>query len=387
MNAPSDPEMAAEPERRPSERVFFSRLTLRRFRSHDSFDFEADARPVAIFGPNGAGKTNILESISVLAPGRGLRGAKAEEMAGRPDPIGWSVKARLESGGGGLEIAAQCDLRPGGEQGKRRLSVGGEPASQTALAQRLRALWLTPAMDRLWIEGASERRKFLDRLTLAFEPGHGAQVAEYERAMRERNRLLKDMQKGASVAGAWLDALEQRMGEAGAALTAARLRAIDTLGASQDEGDAAFPKADLDLVPAEGDLVFDAAGPLIEAMRRSRRADAAAGRSLVGPHRDDLGARYAAKGVEARLASTGEQKALLISIVLAAARALASSGGTPPILLLDEIAAHLDDGRRAALYDELTTLKLQAWLTGTGPELFSALGERAQSLELKAPEL
>lgn len=379
-----DAEPAGPPDHAPAG-AFFSHLTLRRFRSHRALERSFDARPVTIYGPNGAGKTNILEAVSVLTPGRGLRGATSEEMAQRPDPIGWTIKAVLESGGENFELAAQCDLRAGAaERGKKRMTIDGAPVSQTALAQRLRALWLTPAMDRLWIEGASERRKFLDRLTLAFEPGHGAQVSEYERAMRERNRLLKEAQKGAQIAPAWLAALEQRMSVAGAALSSARLRAVEVLSAAQDAGDAAFPKADLDLVPAEGDIVFDAPALLAEALERSRRIDMAAGRSLVGPHRDDLSARYAAKDVEARQASTGEQKALLISIVLAAARALKSRGTTPPLLLLDEVAAHLDEGRRAALYDELTTLKVQAWLTGTGPELFSSLGERSQSLELTA---
>ena len=224
-----DPTPATRPHRAPAG-AFFSKLILRRFRSHRSLEREFDARPVAIYGPNGAGKTNILEAVSVLAPGRGLRGATSDEMAQRPDPIGWTIKATLEAEGETLDLTAQCDLRPGAaERGKKRTTLDGSPVSQTALAQKLRALWLTPAMDRLWIEGAGERRKFLDRLTLAFEPGHGAQVSEYERAMRERNRLLKERQKGASVAPAWFDALEQRMGAAGATLTASRLRAVARL--------------------------------------------------------------------------------------------------------------------------------------------------------------
>lgn len=376
MSDPND--LSVAPARSGQIGSHLTRLTLRRFRSHKAFDLETDARPVAIYGPNGAGKTNILEAVSILAPGRGMRGAKTEEMAGRPEPIGWSVKARL-AGEPGVEIAAQADLRPGaGDRGKRRLTLDGAAVSQTELAERLRALWLTPAMDRLWIEGGTERRKFLDRLTLAFEPAHGARSSEYERAMRERNRLLKE--GGGSPA--WLDALEQRMAASGAAISAARLRAVATLSDAQRQGDENFPKADLSLAPGEGSDVLIEAERLAETLARGRRRDAAAGRTLFGPHRDDLAARYAAKDIEARLASTGEQKALLISVVLAAARAQVKAGATPPILLLDEVAAHLDEGRRAALYDELTTLRLQAWLTGTGAELFTALGDRAQRVEL-----
>ncbi|MEL6977724.1 MAG: DNA replication/repair protein RecF [Pseudomonadota bacterium] len=363
----------------PARRRHLSRLTLRRFRSHSALDLDLTARPIALYGPNGAGKTNILEAVSLLAPGRGLRGAKAEELAQRPDPIGWSVKGRLEEGAGAAaEIAVQMDLRPGApDHGKRRVTLDGAPVSQTALAARLKTLWLTPAMDRLWIEGPSERRKFLDRLTLAFDPEHGARAARYERAMRERNRLLKE----GGAAPAWLSALEARMAEEGAALSQARLAAVAELAAAQEAGESAFPKAELSLAPAEGPL-FQEVEALAAALAGARGRDAAAGRALLGPHRDDLEAIYAAKDMPARSASTGEQKALLISLVLAAARALTLRGAAAPILLLDEVAAHLDEGRRAALYDELTALGAQAWLTGTGPELFEALGPRADRLAL-----
>lgn len=364
---------------------YLSRLSLRRFRSHQQLELTLDPRPVAIYGPNGAGKTNILEAISALAPGRGLRGAKAEEMAARPEAIGWSVKGRLVVGAEPpLELSGAVDLRPGApDRGRRLLRLDGAPISQTALARKLRLLWLTPAMDRLWIEGAAERRRFLDRIALAFEPEHGARAGAYEHAMRERNRLLKE----GGAAPAWLEALETRMAEAGAAISETRRATAARLIAAQAEGESAFPKATLRLIdPEEADALW-AAPALAEALARARPRDAAAGRALVGPHRDDLAAVYAAKDAPARQCSTGEQKALLISLILAAARALCAasaveSGLGAPLLLLDEIAAHLDEGRRAALYDELTALKLQAWLTGAGPELFDSLGDRAQRLAL-----
>ncbi|MEO1329524.1 MAG: DNA replication/repair protein RecF [Pseudomonadota bacterium] len=360
--------------------IFIQSLALTRFRNHDRFTVEADARPIAIHGRNGAGKTNILEAVSMLSPGRGLRGAKVEEIAGRPDPIGWSVRGAVEGPEGARRLSVSVDLRDGA---KRQVRIDDEPASQTALGEILRMTWLTPAMDRLWIEGASERRRFLDRATLAFEPAHGERAAAYERAMRERNRLLKE----GGAPGAWLDALEERMAEAGALMARARAALIARWEAAQAEAESAFPTAGLSLEEAdesriaglEGDWTASA---FSAALARGRGRDAAAGRTLVGPHRVDLAATYLAKGVEAKLCSTGEQKALLISLTLATARALAAETGSPPILLLDEVAAHLDAGRRAALFDEICALGAQAWMTGTGPELFEALGDRALDLAL-----
>lgn len=356
-------------------RLFLSKLDLRRFRSHQAFSRDFHGRPVAIYGPNGAGKTNILEAISLLTPGRGLRGAKADEMAGRPEPIGWAVRATVESPEGAREISVSVDLRGAA---RRQITLDEAPATQTDLGGVLRALWLTPAMDRLWIEGAGERRRFLDRTTLAFDPGHAERSAAYERAMRERNRLLKD---GVSDP-AWLDALEAQMAERGLEIASARVDALDRLARAQATAETVFPRAEVSI--EEEEPVAGVAG--VEAYRErlaaGRRRDAAAGRALFGPHRSDLQAIYAAKNMEARHCSTGEQKALLISLVLATARAIDAMAGAPPVMLLDEIAAHLDDGRRAALYDELTAIGAQAWMTGTGPELFEALGERAERIEL-----
>lgn len=359
-------------------------LELRRFRSHASLALSLDERSVAIHGPNGAGKTNILEAVSLLSPGRGLRGAKAEELAARPDPIGWAVAARLRADNYAEDTRVQVsvDLR---QTAKRVISVDDATENQLALGRLSSALWLTPAMDRLWIEGASERRRFLDRLTLAFDPAHAERSAAYEKAMRERNRLLKE----GHFEPAWLCALEAQMATAGAGIIRARSATIEALIEAQSGAKTLFPKAQIAILQSSEVEENGAASHrdetgLAEALERGRRRDAAAGRTLSGPHRDDLNAIYAEKAIEARHCSTGEQKALLISLVLAAARALEARHGRTPLLLLDEVAAHLDEARRAALYDEICAIGAQAWMTGTGPELFEALGDRAQWVALSA---
>jgi len=238
-------------------------------------------------------------------------------------------------------------------------------------------LWLIPAMDRLWIEGAAGRRRFLDRMTMSFVPGHADASLLYEKAMRERNRLLKDQVRD----GHWYIALERQMAEAGAEIHANRKTALARIMEAQMQAETAFPTAELDLVQTEGEMP-ETEDDLRAALAESRFRDLIAGRSLVGPHRADLYGSYAAKGVPAAECSTGEQKALLVSLILANARALAGDFGAPPILLLDEVAAHLDAGRRAALYDEICGLGAQAWMTGTGPELFSELGTRAQHVHV-----
>lgn len=332
-----------------------------------------DGRPVAIFGPNGAGKTNILEAVSFLSPGRGLRRAAPDEVARRPEALGWKLKAELESLHQHHEIETFAE--PGGS---RSVVIDGKPAPQSALGRIARMLWLVPAMDRLWIEGAEGRRRFLDRMTLSFEPGHAEAVLTYEKAMRERNRLLRDEVRDAG----WYGALEAQMAEAGALIQSNRASAVTRVAAAQDGAETAFPAADLTILGPDGeDFPFDASD-LADAFATGRSRDMAAGRTLSGPHRADLGAVYAAKGVPAAQASTGEQKALLISLILANGRALAEDFGAPPILLLDEVAAHLDAGRRAALYDEICALGAQAFLTGTGAELFDTWGTRAQAIEV-----
>ncbi|SLN63324.1 DNA replication/repair protein RecF [Roseisalinus antarcticus] len=349
-----------------------TRLTLSHFRSHKRATLATDARPVAIFGPNGAGKTNLLEAVSILSPGRGMRRASAEDMTRRPEALGWKVRADVTAPDRAHEIETWSE---GGAA--RQVKVDSKTAPQLALGRLVRVLWLIPAMDRLWIEGADGRRRFLDRAVLSFDPDHGDAVLSYEKAMRERNRLLKDQVRDAH----WYGALERQMAEAGARIHAGRLAALEALTEAQEGAETAFPTAALALEQSEGALPGDA-GALRAGFAEGRGRDMAAGRTLTGPHRTDLAAVFAAKGVAARDCSTGEQKALLISLILANARALQARLGAPPLLLLDEVSAHLDAGRRAALYAEIVALGAQAWMTGTGPELFDELGPAAQRVEV-----
>lgn len=347
-------------------------LSLSHFRSHKRVEILCDARPVALFGANGAGKTNILEAISLLSPGRGLRRASAEDMTRRPEALGWKIQAILQRDRQLSEIEIWSE-----NNAARQLRLDGKAAAQLALARLTRVLWLVPSMDRLWIEGAEGRRRFLDRIALSFFPDHGEAVLTYEKAMRERNRLLKDQRRDAH----WYSALERQMAEAGAQIYSNRQLSLDRLHAAQEAAETAFPTAGLELIQAEGEITKSAEA-LKQVLAENRPRDLAAGRSLIGPHRSDLAAEFRAKGVAARDCSTGEQKALLVSLILANARALISDLGFAPILLLDEVAAHLDRDRQAALYDEICALGSQAWMTGTGLELFAALGDRAQYFEL-----
>jgi DNA replication and repair protein RecF len=326
-----------------------------------------DGRPVAIWGANGAGKTNILEAVSLLSPGRGLRRAAVEDIARKPEALGWKVRAKVLGLGGAHEVETFSE---GAES--RQVRIDGKAATQVMLGRILRILWLVPAMDRLWIEAAEGRRRFLDRITLSFAPDHAEAVLVYEKAMRDRNRLLKDQVSDPH----WYAALEGQMAGAGAVITQNRRFALARLAAAQDGAETAFPRADLALTGPEGEGASD---DLATALADGRRRDMAAGRTLAGPHRADLSAVYAAKDVPADQCSTGEQKALLISLILANARALAADLGAAPVLLLDEVAAHLDTARRAALYDEICALRAQAIMTGTEPALFDSLGARAQN--------
>jgi len=349
-----------------------SRLVLGHFRSHRAARLEFDGRPVAIWGPNGAGKTNILEALSLLSPGRGLRRAGTDEMTRRPDGIGWKVAATVDIPSMSHEVETWAEAG-----GARQVTIDGKAASQAALGRIGRILWLVPAMDRLWIEGAEGRRRFLDRIVLSFEPGHAEASLTYEKAMRERNRLLKDMVTDAS----WYQALEAQMAAAGAGIAENRRSTLARLATAQAGARTVFPAADLTLIlPEEARAETEA--DLRDALAEGRRRDLAAGRTLAGPHRADLGAVWATKGIAADQCSTGEQKALLLSLILTTARAQAEDFGAAPILLLDEVAAHLDAERRDALYDEIVALRAQAFLTGTGPELFESLGNRAEALEV-----
>jgi len=355
--------------------LFLHELTLSHFRSHKRAVLALDGRPVAIHGPNGAGKTNILEAVSLLSPGRGLRRATAEDVMRRPEGLGWKVTAVLKSLSQVHEIETWAE--PGAA---RQVTIDGKTAPQLALGRIARVVWLVPVMDRLWTEGAEGRRRFLDRMAMSFEPGHADAVLAYEKAMRERNRLLRDGQGDRH----WYHALEAQMARAGAEIQTNRAYTVARLAAAQAEAETSFPAAVLSVLHADGaEDGPEGEAALVAAFEAGRGRDLAAGRTLVGPHRADLAAVYAAKGVAAKDASTGEQKALLVSLVLANARALAHDFGAPPILLLDEVAAHLDAGRRAALYDEICALGAQAFMTGTGPELFADLDDRAQVFEVR----
>jgi len=336
---------------------------------------------VVLAGPNGAGKTNVLDAISLLSPGRGLRGAKLAEHT-RKGPVAseetlWAVAATVargqteyEIGTGLIRGSAQASAsRSGGESrhGKREVRLNGVAASSSAdLGDIVQLIWLTPAMDRLFIESAGGRRRFLDRLVLGFDAGHARSATRYETAMRERARLLKYGPRDP----AWLDGLENEMAEAGVLIAQARAATVENLSrALAERGQAgAFPAASLNLTD---ELHNSNADGLRAAFATSRIRDAEAGRTLAGPHTTDLAVRHTAKRADARDCSTGEQKALLISIMLADARELSRAReGLAPILLLDEIAAHLDATRRAALFEEIHALSAQAWMTGTDLSLF-----------------
>lgn len=360
------------------------RLALTAFRSYPALTLEADARPVFLVGENGAGKTNILEAISLLSPGRGLRGTalvdSARRLPGEADPkTPWAVAATVDGPDGSFDIGTGLAPQPDGRLSERRVAhINGTAApASTALSETCRLVWLTPAMDRLFLESPGGRRRFLDRLTLAFEPGHGRTATAYERAMRERMKLLKE---GGDAA--WLDAIEAQMAAAGLALANARARTAERLKADLAPLTGAFPQGLIAITGtfeetrAPGD---DGEARFRDMLARRRRADAEAGRSLYGPHTADLAVTHVGRGRPAAECSTGEQKALLIGLVLAAARAQGrADAGAAPLLLLDEIAAHLDAPRRAALFDEISAIGAQAWMTGTDRSLFAGMGDRGQ---------
>jgi len=309
----------------------------------------------------------------MLSPGRGLRRAASDDMVRKPETVGWKIAAELQS----LHQIHEVETWLEGGQG-RSVRIDGKNANQIALGRIARILWLVPSMDRLWMEGADGRRRFLDRMVLSFDPTHAQNTLTYEKAMRERNRLLKDQVRDVH----WYRALEAQMSDSGAAIQSARTATITALTEAQEGAETEFPRSNLSITMAEGVEPVDNAEALADALAASRPRDLAAGRTLVGPHRADLSAIFTAKGVAAKECSTGEQKALLISLILANGRALAQSFGAPPILLLDEVAAHLDSNRRAALYHEITALGAQAFMTGTGAELFDSLDENALRLEV-----
>jgi DNA replication and repair protein RecF len=373
-------------------RAVLRRLTLTDFRSYERAALALDGRPAFLFGPNGAGKTNLLEAISFLIPGRGLRNAAMAEVGRRepaePQGRAWAVAAELEGADGPVQLGTGLEAAGAA---RRSVRIDGEAAQPGRLADLVRLVWLTPREDRLFLEAASERRRFYDRLVFAGEPGHAVQVAAYERAMRERMRLLAE----APADPAWLNALEARLAKAGAAMAMARARTLAALTAEiAARGERPFPQASLALsgeweaMAAGGVSLAEIEARLSVALVAARPRDAAAGRALVGPHRGDLLVDYVQKGRSAAQSSTGEQKALILNLILAQASRLSRAKSQPnPILLLDEVAAHLDSLRRAALFDEIEALGLQAFLTGTDAALFAALKGRAQGFSIDAGRL
>jgi DNA replication and repair protein RecF len=370
-------------------------LTLTDFRSYASARLDVGPGPVVLHGPNGAGKTNVLEALSLFTPGKGLRGATAQEM-GRREPgevsgRAWAVALTLDDAGGDT-VRLGTGVQTAGAS-RRLVRIEGETAQPGRLLDHLRPVWATPEHDRLFSDARAERLKFFDRLVFAAEPAHAAVVAAYEKALRERLRLLIDGAEGREADPLWLDALEVRLGEAGARATLSRARALETLQAGIDaRSDRPFPQADLALVGETEGFARDGAdettlaAAIRDGMARSRGRDAGAGRSLFGPHRADLTALHRAKNRPAAEGSSGEQKALALNLILAQVGRLAT-GGAAPVLLLDEAPAHLDADRRAALFEEIVALNLQAFMTGTEAVLFAPLEGRAAFVRVEAGAL
>ena len=365
--------------------AWIRRLSLTNFRSYHAAQVTLDrAGPVVLTGANGAGKTNLIEAISLFAPGRGLRRATMEELAFAEGDGGWAISAEIEGMLGLATLGTGIDP-PAGEETSptRRYRVDREPVSSaTAFADHLRVVWLTPAMDPLFNGPASERRRFLDRLVLAVDAQHASRVSALERSLRSRNRLLEDQRSDPH----WLDAIEHETAEVAVAVAAARAETVARLSSAleQARGDAPeFPFARIALEGWMEELLPSHSAVEVEdryraLLKENRARDAAAGRTLEGPHRSDLAVTHIGKNMPASNCSTGEQKALLIRLVLAHARLIKDMTGFAPLLLLDEVVAHLDPGRRASLYDALSTLGAQVFMTGADPAAFGDIVARAQ---------
>ncbi|SFN80202.1 DNA replication and repair protein RecF [Mesorhizobium sp. NFR06] len=363
------------------QQSYISKLTLTNFRNYATLALELAPGAVVLSGDNGAGKTNLLEAISLLTPGRGLRRAPYADVAREGGDGGFALHARIEGPQGQVEIGTGISGGDAAGEGGRKVRINGAPArSAEEMLEWLRVVWLTPAMDGLFPGPAADRRRFVDRLVLAIDPGHGQRALDYEKAMRGRNRLLTEGSRD----GAWFDAIETQMAETGVAIAAARAELVRLLSAMIDRlpGSGPFPQADISLAGDLESALGNAPAVDVEeryraALANGRERDRAAGRTLDGPHRSDLVVRHRPKSMPAELCSTGEQKALLVGIVLSHARLTGEMSGLTPILLLDEIAAHLDAGRRAALFSILEELNCQAFMTGTDAALFSSLAGRA----------
>jgi DNA replication and repair protein RecF len=377
---------------RPLPECAVTRLMLTNFRSYGMLDLKCERSHVVLVGPNGAGKTNVLEALSMFAPGRGLRGARLGELSRAPAHAGdgtaerpWAISATVSTTGTSFQVGV--GFLPGrgeGDAAKRTVRMDGVPVAGVAeLAQHVRLIWLSPSMDRIFVEGVSERRRFLDRLIASFDPLHARRWNRYETAMRERIGALRT-----GAGDAWLSALEQTMAETGVAVSASRVAGLSQLAAAMDQQvGTPFPRADMALAGfVEQGLAtlaaVDVEDAFIARLRASRGRDLDAGRTHEGPHATDFLVSHREKGRAADSCSTGEQKALLIRLVLASASLPAPGAPEKPVLLLDEVAAHLDETRRRALFDEIEGLGVQAWLTGTEAPLFSGLEGRAQFMRV-----
>jgi DNA replication and repair protein RecF len=362
--------------------VRFRSLSLTGFRNHAALALAFSPSHIVLTGSNGAGKTNLLEALSLFAPGRGFRRASYDAMAAKGTDAGFALTATLDDGtGDSVQIGTGCGRLAGDDGPGRLVRINGTAEkSADALNDHARITWLTPAMDGVFTGPAADRRRLIDRMVLALEPAHGAHAIAYEKAMRSRNRLFADDVQDAR----WFDALEQELARHGAAMTQARLRFVHALNAMADSALAgrAFPVADLEMTGEIEAMAVNAGGALNDAYReqlgRTRALDRQAGRTLIGPHRSDIEVTHRAKAMPAALSSTGEQKALLTGMVLFHAELIALATGMTAVLLLDEIGAHFDEGRRAELFNILDALGGQAVMTGTEPHLFSALAGRAQ---------
>ena len=367
-----------------------TRLTLTNFRNYPGLRLDVSARLLALSGPNGAGKTNLLEAISLLSPGRGLRGANFDELANLESANSWAIAAEVKTRHHEVRLGTGWSAGEGeadGATGRLILIDGHVEKSSGSLGEHMRMLWLTPAMDRLFAGPAGDRRRFLDRLVATFDPQHSSRVTVFEKVMRERNALLQDSRADT----VWMGSLEAHMAEAAVAIAAARLSAVEALQKhSQDtRSGSAFPWG---LISIDGEIEsLVAAMPAVRAedeyrrlLADSRVLDRAAGRTLRGTHRSDFIVNHGPKSMPAGQCSTGEQKALLIGLILAQARAVKAVANVPPVLLLDEVAAHLDRQRREGLFAALEALGSQAWMTGTDGHLFEGLAPGAQCFHVDA---
>jgi DNA replication and repair protein RecF len=364
------------------------RLVLTHFRNYRAASVETTTDMAVLVGPNGAGKTNCLEAISFLSPGRGLRRATLDDVADNQGDGSWAVSAEVEGALGLATLGTGIEPPRGEAQGAmRRCRIDREPvASATAFGDHLRMVWMTPSMDGLFVGAASDRRRFFDRLVLAIDSEHSSRVSALERSLRSRNRLLEVR----NFDDHWCDAIERETAELAVAVAATRGQTALKLAAMlRDRGQSsAFPSAAIALDGWMENALLNEPATAVEdryrdMLRQSRARDAAAGRTLEGPHLTDLQVIYAPKNMPARDASTGEQKALLIGLVLAHATLVAESTGIVPLLLLDEVVAHLDPARRAALFDELAKLGAQVWLTGADPQAFSNIGQASEVFDVE----